>query len=609
MRNLWLSLALLAAVLLSPHPSFAAPSTAIGMPQQCTNSATNPTSAEWLTCTQARAGTTALNPIYTTSAGGAAGSNAYVYDGAAWIQWQARSLGDNVDTTLKMPGALSLGYYFDGMNWDRVRGGTLTDNLTQPTGFPYGASFLMVWDGAKWDRMTQPTGGTSGASGDAISATQTGLYGVSLNHFYNGTNFKRWLGEAVDDSMTEAPVAPWVAAYGVYRNLDGGPVGSQRMTGEGWDSTMSSSPTNLNTNAFGVFYNNTTNRGTYIVGSDAGDTIGATGPIGLSIGHFYNGTGYQRWKGEVWDSSMTAAPINPNTNAYNVFYDGSAGRYWNGNTMGDTLGSPVVPFVGSMSAFYDGTNYRRWTGEGWDTTIDTVTYAPSVIGLNAFYNVTSSKGYMLQGIGTHADGLSNTQAMPFAATFNYGFNGTSWDRLYVLGTQADAQATTVNGLVTSSFLYGYNGSTFDMLRIGASNELQVTDVAVRPGENAGLNVVDTQKVYSKAYTPAKTSTATVADGAGTTVLAAVQIINYPNCTITAKNTHGSVHWTGFEIWTGPTNAGPWTSQTSTACDALVDGTGAECWSSHGHSFNWVYAVAVAASASSSSDVWLTCNAN
>jgi hypothetical protein len=96
---------------------------------------------------------------------------------------------------------------------------------------------------------------------------------------------------------------------------------------------------------------------------------------------------------------------------------------------------------------------------------------------------------------------------------------------------------------------------------------------------------------------------------GTTVLAAVQIINYPNCTITAKNTHGSIHWTGFEIWTGPTNAGPWTTQTSTACDALVDGTGAECWSSHGHSFNWVYAVAVAASASSSSDVWLTCNAN
>jgi hypothetical protein len=223
--------------------------------------------------------------------------------------------------------------------------------------------------------------------------------------------------------------------------------------------------------------------------------------------------------------------------------------------------------------------------------------------------VNTSKGHYWQGRGVLTDGEVNNFPSPYVASFGMGFNGTTWDRLYVLGTQADAQATTVNGLVTSSFLYGYNGATFDMLRIGASNELQVTDIAVRPGENASLNVIDTQKKYSGSYTPAKTTTATIADGAGTTVLAAVQIINYPNCTITAKNTHGSIHWTGFEIWTGPTNAGPWTTQTSTACDALVDGTGAECWSSHGHSFNWVYAVAVAASASSSSDVWLTCNAN
>jgi hypothetical protein len=640
MRKSWLWLSLAAMVWLAPLVSFAQGK--VGYPQQCTNSATNPTSAEWLTCTQARAGTSISNPLYTTPAG-AAGSNTYVYDGSSWIQWRANTLANSISTALKYPGTMSFGYYFNGTTWDRTLGGALTDNLTQPAGFPYNASFLMVWDGAKWDRMTQPTGGTSGNSGDAISATQSGLYGVSLNHFYNGSNFKRWLGEAVDDSMTEAPVAPWVASYGVFRNLDGGPIGSQRMTGEGWDSTMSSSPTNLNTNAFGVFYNGTTNKGYYWSGEAAGDTIASTAPTVLNIGHFYNGSGYQRWKGEAWDADM-ATTTNPNVNAFGVFKDSSTSK--NAQVGGEAWDADMAivnaPSSLALNVYRDTTNSKNlwWTGENWDASMD-ITVAPSVNANTSFYNATASKGMWWNGItladnlaaapvapftislgtffnGTNnqrwtgaaagADAVTNSTPAPWVANLNYGFNGTTWDRLYVIGTQADAQATTVNGLVTSSFLYGYNGSTFDMLRIGASNELQVTDVATRAGEDVANDWRKVKVDSINTSTPAKTA-GTAVDSAGTDiVLASTQVIGYTNFCVYVKNLGGGggAAFNNVQFQTSPDNTS-WTADLGwTACDTSASGvTCVYCVSGNG--YNYVRVVASTSASDTTADGWITLN--
>jgi hypothetical protein len=60
----------------------AAPEFTVGYPMQCTDSSTDPTIAgtRWLTCAQVTAGSTALNPIYTTSVGASISLGAGVTD-------------------------------------------------------------------------------------------------------------------------------------------------------------------------------------------------------------------------------------------------------------------------------------------------------------------------------------------------------------------------------------------------------------------------------------------------------------------------------------------------------------------------------------------------
>lgn len=678
----------------------------IGTPQQCTNSATNPTTAEWLTCTQARAGTTALNPLYTSAVGAGSSANTQWYTGVAWANWKGQNAGvDNLSNSTPAPFVYNLNYGYDGTTWDRFRvstlgdaygatpvglntaslnlyydgtnyrrllGGTLSDNMTQPT-LPYNASFLMVWDGAKWDRMSQPTGGTSGASGDAISATQTGLYGVSLNHFYNGTNF-------------------------------------QRMTGETWDSAMSSAPVNLNVNSWGVFYNNTlgANKGAYWVGEAAGDSIGSTAPIVLNIGHFFNGTGYQRWKGEAYDSSMTAAPVNPGVNAFTSFFNGSASQYWLGeawdadmagttnpnvnsfNVFRDATGSKNLQWSGalwsadmtvtaspnvnalgvyrdsstsknaqvggeawdadmavvnapstlSLGVFHDATGnknqwltgalwsadmavsaapnvnalnvYRdttgskniQWIGEAWDNSMDLVN-APAVLSLGTFYNSSASKGSYWYG-ETYDDALATTIA-PVVLSLGAFWDGSTSRRLTGAALSSDTVASTAVAPYVGSFSHGWNGSNWVRMRLGASNELQTTDISVRPGEDAanGYRKVRIESVYNLA--PTKKTTAV--DSAGTDiVIASYQVIGYTNYCLYVKNVGGGsgAAFNNLQVQTSPDDTS-WTGDLGwTDCDTAASGTTCVYCVSNG-AYNYIRAVASTSASDTTADGWLTLN--
>ena len=711
MRNLWLSLALLAAAAFSPHLSFAAPSTAIGMPQQCVNNATNPTSAEWLTCTQARAGTSALNPIYVSGGGGGGGSaNTQWYTGAAWANWTGQNAGvDNLSNSTPAPfiynfpmyynansgrwdrdqgyarlqlygGApgtwvnisqgvsgdsyntstapmlptINLPMYFTGAGtaWNRARGAAAgADNVVNTT--IHGTNefaYSMVYNASsgKWDRMTQPGGGTTGASSDTTSGTQSGIYDVSLNHFYNSTStkFQRWTGPGAGaDAISNSTPSPWTSGflYGsngtTWDRLRAGAgakgAGVLRVTLASDDAevadigTIKTNTGTVSTNS-GTISTNTGNSATALqiiddaFVADAG-TVGSKSILlgGLNTGKQYSlltgegqlGTGVLRVNLATDDDLVSHA--NNIKSAVEVIDDAYVAD-------GGTAVKSVL--LGGLNS---SKQYSLVTGEGQLGTgvlrVNLATDDDAVTSLGLLDDVVGSSGsgsptkgnmvgwsdgtnfQLLNGSNAGADAVSNSTKMPWMANFNYGYNGSSWDRLYVIGTQADAQATTVNGLVTSSFLYGYNGTTFDMLRIGASNELQVTDVAVRPGEDAGN---DYRKVKIDAITtntPAKKTTAV--DSTGTDiVIASTQVIGYTNFCAYVKNVGGGsgAAFNNLQFQTSPDDTS-WTGDLGwTDGDAAASGsTFVYCVSGNG--YNYVRAVASTAASDTTADGCITLN--
>ena len=769
MRNLWLSLALLAAVVFSPHPSFAAPTTAIGMPQQCVNNATNPTSAEWLTCTQARAGTSALNPIYVSGGGGGGGSaNTQWYTGAAWANWKGQTAGvDNLSNSTPAPFTYNLPMYYNanlgkwdrdqgyarlqlyggapgswvnisqgvsgdsyntsttsmlptinlpmyytgtGTAWNRARGAAAgADNVVNTT--IHGTNefaYSMVYNASsgKWDRMTQPGGGTTGASSDTTSGTQSGIYDVSLNHFYNSTStkFQRWTGPGAGaDAISNSTPSPWTSGflYGsngtTWDRLRAGAgakgAGVLRVTLASDDAevadigTIKTNTGTVSTNS-GTISTNTGNSATALqiiddaFVADAG-TVGSKSILlgGLNTGKQYSlltgegqlGTGVLRVNLATDDDLVSHAnniksAVEVIDDAYvadggtavkSVLLGGlNSSKQYSLLTGEGQLGTGVLRVnlatdddavtslgilddalvadagtVGGKSVLLGGANggkqYNLVTGEGTISTgvlrVNLATDDDGVTSLGTLDDVVGTSGagsptkgnmvgfsdgtnfQLLNGSNAGADAVTNSTKMPWMANFNYGYNGTTWDRLYVLGTQADAQATTVNGLVTSSFLYGYNGSTFDMLRIGASNELQVTDVAVRPGEDAGN---DYRKVKIDAITtntPAKKTTAV--DSTGTDiVIASTQVIGYTNFCAYVKNVGGGsgAAFNNLQFQTSPDDTS-WTGDLGwTDGDAAASGsTFVYCVSGNG--YNYVRAVASTAASDTTADGWITLN--
>ena len=478
------------------------------------------------------------------------------------------------------------------------------------------ASFSYSWNvtGAVWKRLSSTT------ASDALSATPNALDALSYNLFYDGTNHRRWLGATVDDTMDASPAAPYTASLTSFFDS----VQHRRWTGEAIDASMTAAPVAPWVTAGNVFYESTSGEHQYWLGDALNsDTVPNTteAPFVGGFGHIWNVTGavWKRTTATTASDALSATPNALDALTYNLFYDGTNYRRWLGATISDAMAAgPVAPFTASHTLFYDGTNHRRWTGDALGDSLGAATVVPFVGSHNLFYD---GANYMRwTGSALNSDAVANTTEAPYVGSFTHGWNLTSsaWSRIPILGTQADSLATTTDGVVTSSVLYGYDsvGADFNMLRLGTSNELQVTDVATRPGEDAGN---DRRKIFKDAtntYSPAKTA-ATAVDSTEDVVLASIDLLQYPNCTFYVKNVGGG---SGDALANVIVDASPdgteWidmdaaktTIETNT--ETLASGaTGIAFITSNQSIRYWRVSAICAGGDDTTVDAWVTCNVN
>lgn len=390
---------------------------------------------------------------------------------------------------------------------------------------------------------TATTQANVSAMGATQPATNTGLNTVSGCYYYGGATWDRWTGETWDATLatTAAPVGISLSSY-----YDASAGAGARWHGREITDAMTVTPSAPYTIALNAFVNDTTGQFQRWHGEDwdTDITVAADAPATIALGAFYDlgtTTGY-RWQGEPWDGNMSATPTNPNVNSFGVFRDNVANtsQYWYGETVDSSMtAAPVAPFTAAYNVFYNGTNAQYWQGSilSSETTANT-TYAPHAKDMLHAYDATSG----------------------------------SWRWVNVIDSQADGQASTLNGMVTSSINYAYNGTTFDMMRVGASNELQTTDIATRPGEDAANDWRKVKKEQTGVYTPAATTgTAVTAGTSPVIVLAAIEVLADVNWCVYLKNTDGGADaFTDAFIDTSPNNS-DWVTLTWTECDSLAAG--------------------------------------
>ena len=219
-------------------------------------------------------------------------------------------------------------------------------------------------------------------------------------------------------------------------------------------------------------------------------------------------------------------------------------------------------------------------------------------------------GDVWQRIHAHAagDALSATQMGLDVLGYTLFYDGTDYRRWQGI--------TAANGLTlpvapwTNTVIYGYNGATLDMAKLGAVGELLVTDVATRPGEDAGNDWRKTKKEAIAVYTPAPT-TGTAVAAAAVEVLGSKEIMGYPNVCIWLKNAGGGGGGplTDANIQVSPDET-LWVSITSTVCDAITSGIGCvQCLEGSAYRYVRVYATAAAPANDTTVDAWLTANVN
>lgn len=126
--------------------------------------------------------------------------------------------------------------------------------------------------------------------------------------------------------------------------------------------------------------------------------------------------------------------------------------------------------------------------------------------------------------------------------------------------------------------------------------------------NTTANPVYTAKSGIAVYSPAKTTTLNIA-GTLVDVLAAIEVIGYPNFCVTLKNNDGANSLTDVAIFQSP-DSSAWESLSWTACDTLAPATSCSyCASGNAYRYIKVQAKAAGASTVSTLDAWLTANVN
>lgn len=133
-------------------------------------------------------------------------------------------------------------------------------------------------------------------------------------------------------------------------------------------------------------------------------------------------------------------------------------------------------------------------------------------------------------------------------------------------------------------------------------------ISATNGANTAANPIYVSKAASAVLAPTKTTTAGVA-GTLVDVLAAVEVLSYPNFCVTLKNNDAANPLTDAAIFQSPDNTA-WESLSWTACDTLAFSKSCSyCVSGNAYRYIKVQAKATAPLPVSSMDAWITANAN
>jgi len=256
--------------------------------------------------------------------------------------------------------------------------------------------------------------------------------------------------------------------------------------------------------------------------------------------YYYDGANWRWWAGAQLNvDDIPVTTYVPRVGNFNHIYDMTQGQNnWDRMVGLDITLEPkdfLALLVYSANMFWDITNgyFDDWEGDALDNDAVPVTQrAPFVGNFNHIYQTDGD--VWARDAGETADGgaIAITRNAAYRFSLSYVFDGTDWaptgadaqgdltvnqttttpgyGRLQdgdstvladVIDTHGDDLALTLNGLNTAAFMYGYDGTTMDLLRLGASDELQVTDVATRPGEDSGNDWRKVKKEETAAVTP------------------------------------------------------------------------------------------------------------
>ena len=314
----------------------------------------------------------------------------------------------------------------------------------------------------------------------------------------------------------------------------------------------------------------------------------------------YDGTNFSRWTSEQFNADGL-----PQTNwgadvVSHLYGYHPGGTHWDRL---EALPTSTVSFAGGLTGlvglngtyFNDAGLWLNWAGDTMDLdNIATSTEAPYVGSFGHYHDVTDDKWERWKGAVLSAETVANTSHAPRVANFEYAYDtaNTTWRWLNVVPTQGNAMAYTQNGLVVSAVLYGDNGASLDMLNVGALGELQVTDIATRPGEDAANNWRNIYKAQTAVTTPPVQTTADI-PLAETDVLTAREVLSDVNWCVTLSNT-GANPLTDADIYVSANNSN-WITLNWAACDTLAAGVSCVyCVSAN--AYRWIKATASATNA-------------
>jgi len=256
-----------------------------------------------------------------------------------------------------------------------------------------------------------------------------------------------------------------------------------------------------------------------------------------------------------------------------------------------------------------GATWQYWEGLQAAATSAVIPNAPYVLDIGYFHANTLAQLNWINGDPLTHDDIVPATVVPYYGTFLHAYDSTGavFQRVNLLATNADGIALDVNSLMTASVMYGYNGATLDMIRLGAVREVQMTDVATRPGEDAGNDWRKVKKEEIATLSPAPEVTAAIGT-AKVTVYASTEVLTWPNFCIYVENTDGADAMTDVDIEASPDQT-LWIDLGWAACDALAAGAGC-VYCVGDNSYRYIRVQAAAADANpTSSNVWITGNKN